>query len=885
LPAQADALKKAGRFDSPDSYDEENRQLLRARGKLSCMFGITLVPIFSILDYVFVPHLWFPFFLLRAANTLQNIALYTTLDLGKNLSARKLNWLMTFYFCSIGIMIAYMCRRMGGYDSTYYAGLNIVMLVVGLVMPWNALYTAVNGLIIYAAFVVLGYRPGFQVADLVNSSFFLLSTDLIASVASWWTDRYRRNEFNTRRELKALDRAKSIFFANVSHELKTPMTLVLTPLEYAFEKTPSREKEIRLNREAFEAIRHNAYRLSGLISDLLDLTRGEIGKERVRAAAIRDTEGYFRKIFEAMTPLMEEKGLGYEFERTVRASLKPHYFDRTKLEKVVVNLLSNAVKFTPKGGKISMRVWDQEENGYDAPVLKIRVADTGIGIPREKIPYIFERFMQVDDSSTRAYSGMGIGLSLVKDFVEQHGGWVEVESEVGGGTRMTVTLPRGREHFRATVIEGELIEGELIEEGETVLPVAAGGHAPDGEEAEEPSAGRQTVLVIDDTADMRYALREILKERYRVVSAQDGIDGYEAARREKPDLIISDIMMPRRDGYGLIADLKNDPECREIPVILLTAKSGGENIASAFQRGADDYVEKPFQPREVISRAEKLLRIRRQNEEIRRQKEDLEEVNRRLKETQAELVQTEKLSTVGVLAAGVAHEINNPAYSVTLSLANIESLLEKLSPDGTIDPRILERLRHHLARGQEEISRIKKTVKTLLSYSRKNSEGIALRNLRQDIEATLTLLKSLIGESCVAIHWNPDMPVKPIEADHGALNQLLTNLVQNAIQAGSKNVWIEADQDESTCRLRVADDGSGIPPEVMPHIFEPFFTTKEVGQGTGLGLSIVHRIVEAHHGEIMVTSQVGQGSAFTVILPMKQPTVSHQRPASSAEVS
>lgn len=574
------------------------------------MFGITLVPIFSILDYVFVPHLWMPFLILRAANTVENVLIYGTIHFRKDLSAKKINWLMTFYFCSIGAMIATMCRLMGGYGSTYYAGLNIVMLVVGLVMPWSALYTTVNGVVIYLAFVVLGYRPDFRAADLVNSSFFLLSTDLIAAVASYWTEKFRKNEFNMRQELKELDRAKSIFFANVSHELKTPMTLVLTPLEYALDKAGPAAEKILLSRETFRAIRHSAYRLSGLISDLLDLTRGQIGKERILPSTIPDTEAYFRDIFQSLIPLMEEKELKHDFFRSTKTPLQPHEFDRTKMDKVIVNLVSNAVKFTPKGGKIEMRVWDEERGDLPKPMFRVSVGDTGIGIPQEKIPLVFERFMQVDASSTRAYGGLGIGLSLVKDFVEQHGGSVEVESRVGVGTKMIVSLPRGREHFRATVVESGTDSGigrgiELPAEKETPTGKTASGAEDTAEDH------RDTVLIVDDTADMRFTLKEILQDRYRIVTAEDGIEGLKVAKDESPDLIICDIMMPRRDGYGLILDVRSDAALREVPIILLTARTGAENRADGFQHGADDYIEKPFHPKEVLLRVENLLRLSR----------------------------------------------------------------------------------------------------------------------------------------------------------------------------------------------------------------------------------------------------------------------------------
>ncbi len=548
-------------------------------------------------------------------------------------------------------------------------------------------------------------------------------------------------------------------------------------------------------------------------------------------------------------------------------SLKSHYFDKSKIDKVIVNLLSNAIKFTPKGGKITVRVWD--EGG----ILKVSVTDTGIGIPKEKLGQVFERFMQVDASSTRAYGGMGIGLSLVKDFVEQHGGTVEVESEVGNGTRFTITLPRGKEHFKATVVEASDSDvGKGVD-----LPIApiaeTMGKGPKSWDTvqespgpETPDSGLETVLVVDDTPDMLQAVGEVLKGRYRMLFANDGEEGVQMAREQRPDLVISDVMMPKKDGYGLLKDLKGDPVTREIPIILLTAKSGEENLAIGFQYGADDYVTKPFQPKEVLSRTANLIRIRRQREEIARQRDELARMNRELKEMEAELVQSEKLSTVGMLAAGIAHEINNPAYALTLSLANIEVRLEEMQNGNRGET--LEKLQHHLKRSQEEIGRIKKIVKTILGYSQKNREGVKRGDLADDIENTLVLLKHQIEESKATVHW--ERKSLPIEADHGALNQAVTNVIQNALQAGAKNIRIAADRERDNCRIRIADDGSGIPEEVLPRIFEPFFTTKEVGKGSGLGLNIVHRIIKAHHGEVLVTSKVGSGSEFTIVLPVNR---------------
>jgi signal transduction histidine kinase len=261
---------------------------------------------------------------------------------------------------------------------------------------------------------------------------------------------------------------------------------------------------------------------------------------------------------------------------------------------------------------------------------------------------------------------------------------------------------------------------------------------------------------------------------------------------------------------------------------------------------------------------------------------------RKLKDAEAELVQSEKLSTIGLLAAGFAHEVNNPAYAITMSLANIDNLLDDVKSSGSVKGEVLDQFQHHLKRSGEEIDRIKKIIKTFLSYSQKNREGITNSSLAQDIESTLALLQHLIYEEQVSIHWNEEGATIPsVEADHAALNQVFTNLVQNALQAGAKNIWIRSktSDDGSSCQIRVSNDGPPIPADVVPRIFEPFFTTKDIGKGSGLGLNIVQRIILAHHGEIVVTSEPGKGVEFLITLPTMQPTVAEKTSVGAKKLS
>jgi len=315
--------------------------------------------------------------------------------------------------------------------------------------------------------------------------------------------------------------------------------------------------------------------------------------------------------------------------------LKSHYFDKSKIDKVVMNLLSNAIKFTPSGGKITMNVWDEGEN------LKFSIADTGIGIPKENLPHIFERFMQVDSSSTREHGGMGIGLSLVKDFVELHGGTVDVKSEVGKGTQFTVTLPRVK-------IPIQQMTAEKNSAALQTSPIKALQEDPwsTTTESQEQEMTNQrpdieTVLIVDDHPEMRQAVGHVLADQYNLLFANNGEEGIQRAQERKPDLIISDIMMPKIDGYGLLKELRSDPQTRNIPIILLTAKSGEESLALGFEAGADDYIPKPFSPKEVSSRVRNLIRIRKQSEEIEKQ-----------------------AGTIMKISSQVAHDLKTPLMSL-----------------------------------------------------------------------------------------------------------------------------------------------------------------------------------------------------------------------------
>jgi DNA-binding response OmpR family regulator/signal transduction histidine kinase len=432
----------------------------------------------------------------------------------------------------------------------------------------------------------------------------LVAGHLAAGIAGArsYQDQQRRAE-----ELAELDHAKTTFFSNISHEFRTPLTLIMGPVQELQRRLAGADPQVR---EELEVIRRNGLRLGRLVNTLLDFSRIEAGRMQAsyEPADIAQVTAELASVFRSA---VDRAGLAFEVDCPPLP--EPVYLDRGMWEKVVLNLLSNALKFTFDG---SIRIAVRAEGGQAV----VTVADTGIGIPEQEMPRLFERFHRIENTRSRSNEGSGIGLALVRELVELHGGTITASSTDGTGTTFTIGLPFGPGHLPASALVPagnaatvSATADPFVQEALRWLP-GTDGTVARSDTAPPAPAGRarpERVVVADDNADMReYLARLLHTASYQVTTVTDGQAALDAVRADPPDLVISDVMMPRLDGLGLVAAVRADARTAGVPVLLLSARAGQEASVEGLRAGADDYLVKPFERQELLARMRALLRRR-----------------------------------------------------------------------------------------------------------------------------------------------------------------------------------------------------------------------------------------------------------------------------------
>lgn len=441
------------------------------------------------------------------------------------------------------------------------------------------------GVLILALFA-FAYRQKQQQAVRLQHAVDARTTELQQSNAALLESKNR-----IAKQADALQRAddlKTRFLTNISHEFRTPLTLTFGPID---DLLHGHFASLEAARPHFNRARRNGSRLLRLINQLLDLSQLGAGAARLRAQP-GDLSEFMRTVVAPFVSLAERRRITFVVE--VPAEPLPFVFDTDKIEKIVVNLLSNAFKFTPKEGTVTVQLTAVPHTD----TVQLVVADTGVGIAAEHLPHLFEQFYQVDDGPTRSHEGSGVGLALVKELATLHGGSVEVTSTVGKGTQFVVSV--------ASVAATDSAEPSpvgAVEDGDDLNEPVSG----DGMATPEAVRSEHVVLVVEDNPDMRAYLVDHLSPFYTVREAKDGQDGLEQAQADVPDLVLTDVMMPRLDGLGLCAALKADRATSHIPILMLSAKADVASRITAYQTGADAYFPKPFDARELRARIQALL--------------------------------------------------------------------------------------------------------------------------------------------------------------------------------------------------------------------------------------------------------------------------------------
>lgn len=834
-------------------FAKEEIEFSRNRGRLLLFFAVVLVPIFSGLDYFNAPAYFYYFLKLRLLDTLKNVIALLFLQYYKKLSLKAIHLLISIFCCSLSFMIAHMCQVLGGYSSPYFAGIMLVLTAMGFIMPWPTLYTILNCFLIYLGYVLLAYTPDSSLQDFVNNSYFLLAVMFMATVSTYIGNKSRFKELSLRQELKnknerllSLDQAKTRFFANLTHEFRTPLVSLNAALEMIQEKIkPDQELALLL---------HNSHvSLSEMlenINDLLAKAKSETTTLEMKWSPI-DMIDFSKKALTGFQAIATQKQITLLFKNDLKTKEASHsssyliYGDPSKLKKILNNLLGNAIKFTHKG-TIELSLSNNPQG------LLLKVKDTGIGIPKEDLPHIFEPFNQASNNPLRDVKGTGLGLSIVKDFVEAHHGRIEVVSSLEKGTQFKIFLPPGKESISIQSIHSQNLKNQEI--GEDIEDISERKFIEnlwEPEKFKNLHSDKPHLLIVEDTVQVAQTLAFVLKEEYNLHFAKDGENALEVLNQEKIDLILSDIMMPNKNGYELLAELKQNPRHKNTPFILITSKTDLKSKILSFEQGADEYISKPFNNIEVRTRVKNLLERRRM---------------------EIEFVHSEKMIALGQLVAGISHEILNPISYAKNAAENIPDFLDAMEDGRLSATETKKHLKAAVASVADGIQRVCEIAGALKSFAGQNQETYQLQDIHQGIESTLKILHVQAVEK-IQIHRQFGLQEK-VECKLNQLNQVFLNLLINAVHVlqnqKAGNIWISTQRQGEMAEIIIQDDGPGINKEIQEKIFNPFFTTKEVGEGSGLGLYISQQIVHEHGGKLHAKSIAGKGSQLIILIPLKQ---------------
>lgn len=883
------------------AYRHQERVNGTSRLKVGCLLVLTLLPAGALVDYFVYPDYFRTFLLIRIGFALTTLPLLYLFNRPAGVKYYSMLSLMVAVIPALAICT--MIRLLPNpAASPYYATINLILLAIALVAQWDRRQSLVGVLLLLAMYLLAVAWPNAQtVGVFINNLWFMLLTGIIVVVGSDMSDRLRLRDYassaqlaesqrqleQSYQQLQQLDELKGRFFANISHELRTPLTLILAPLETLLKSDRIQDPETV---NLLQAMQDNGLRLLKLINDLLDLVRLDAGQLKLHRRPI-DAQAFIGGILNATSALAKDRGIQQRNE--VPPELPTLYADPDKLEKIFLNLVFNAIKFTPAGGRVTVRARQENDS------LLFAVEDTGMGIAPEHLPHLFSRFWQADTEANRKFQGAGIGLALVRELVRAHQGEVKARSTPGKGTTMLVRLPLGAPDQPGESPQPVSPE-EALETGDTEELTPRNQWLRSLYRRAElyarvTSLRRSTVnvsiprnkklpsvLIVDDEPDMLQFLEQQLSDEYHVIEAADGEQAITLAKQFLPDVIVCDFMLPEQDGLAVCEALRKQVSTRSLPLLMLTARADDATKLRALQLGVNDFLSKPFSVAELKARVRGLCENHRLQRQLAENNRKLEGTLEQLKETELQLVQAEKMASLGRLSAGIIHEINNPLNFALTALRYLNRAVAKRGE------KEREEFEDTLKDIQDGLRRVSVIISDLRSFTHPPSGELVEVNLRESVEAALRFLTAEWKDKVdVQIEIPDDLTVW---AAGNRLVQVFLNLFQNSLDALKNQdepheppaLRVIAREADGERIVTVWDNGPGIPEHHLARIFDPFFTTKEVGQGTGLGLSICYRLLNEFGARISVRSEPGKFTEFRLIFPTER--LEHNQQTDEAEV-
>ncbi len=868
--------------DLLNKYKIETLERCNQMVRFATVFVIFGNPTFLILDYFQTSYNIFQFILVRSFMSIGVIIVYIIARTKYGIKYAMWLGVVGCLVCSIDIIV--LVHMTGGSSSPYYAGLLIILFAMCIWVPITYNLGLFCALSIYSMYL-FPFLITNTVSDwsiFLNNNYFIIAIFFLSVSSLKFYNDIRFNEFKSRYEiqksneelnkvtqelegtnkkLRDLDEMKTRFFSNVSHELRTPLTLILGPLEQLLQAGNSIDSVPMLR-----AIEANAHRLLRQVNTILDFTKADAGK-LICHYKNANLGKILSELVQSTIPYCKQKNININISGMDK--IPDTEMDPEKIETTAANLISNALKFTSDNGKINICA------GSDKNCIWFEVQDSGIGIPEDKLDLIFERFLQVDDQHSRNNEGTGLGLAMVHELVLLHGGEINVSSKIDKGSTFQVKLPLEpplsesdrrkktgrRKSDQVTARVDALIDKQYQEKAKinkkTLFADVARGTLSDSITEEykakklaSPDAPK--ILVAEDNPDLRAFIVSNLVETYRVEQAENGRQGLDLARKINPDLILSDVMMPEMDGYELCREIRKDPFLSDIPIILVTSKSGGEAVEAGLEVGATDYVLKPFEMRELKARIAAHLKTRFLEKDISEQ------------ET--------RLTAIGQMTSTVVHDLKNPLNSI-MGFTQVAQL----------DSETLEEkdISNNLAKVMDSCNRLNRMIVDILEFAkgytpRLNIESIPLIPLLEKPLALHRTRLAIMDISLVYEYENCDHTQVVFDSDQ--IHRVIDNLIMNSREVlmnpdtavEDKKIWVVTTCDKNHVVIRFADNGPGIPEEIRNSLFDPF-TTIGKKSGTGLGLATVKNIVSAHSGKIAVESNGKEGGAvFELKFPVNK---------------